>query len=110
MGLNLNRQEGDWLYSSARVAQLMGNGILAFIHQATGLSRFFEGMAVFFDSPDDLLEKIRHCHRQDDERRRLASAGHDYLHREMSSQRVAQFIIDRTFANPGADAYPWSDC
>lgn len=110
MGLNLNRQEGDWLYSSARLAQLMGNGILAFVHQSTGLARFFDGMVVFFEKPDDLLEKIRHYHTHDHERRGLASAGRAYLHREMSSERVAQFIIDRTFGDPGGDDYPWSDC
>jgi hypothetical protein len=110
MGLSLNRQEGSVLSSSARVAQLMGNGILTFIHQSTGLEHFFKDMAVFFDSQDDLLEKIRHFHTRDDERCRLASAGHDYLHAEMSSERIAQFIIDRTFGHPEADHCPWSDC
>jgi hypothetical protein len=110
MGLSLNRQEGSVLSSSARVAQLMGNGVLTFIHQSTGLEYFFKDMAVFFDSRDDLLEKARHFHTRDDERCKLASAGHDYLHAEMSSARVAQFIIDRTFGNPEADKYPWSDC
>ena len=110
MGLNLNREEGAWLSSSARVAQLMGNGVLAFIHQTTGLAHFFQDRAVFFDSPEDLLEKIRHYHAHDEERRQIASAGHSYLHAEMSSQRVAQFIIDRTFGNPGADHFAWSDC
>ena len=110
MGLNLNRQEGSALSSSSRVAQLMGNGVLAFIHQSAGLEHFFKDMAVFFDSRDDLLEKIRHFHTRDDERCRLASAGHDYLHAEMSSERVAQFIIKRTFGRTLTHDYPWSDC
>ena len=110
MGLSLNRQEGAALSSSARVAQLMGNGLLTFIHESTGLDHFFKDLAVFFDSQDDLLEKIRHYHLHDEERRRVAGAGHRYLHTEMSSERVANFIIDRTFENPAADQYPWSDC
>ncbi|MDE0596462.1 MAG: glycosyltransferase [Roseibacillus sp.] len=108
MALNLNRQEGDWLYSSARVGQLMGNGILSFIHRSGGLELFFQDKAVFFDSPDELLEKIRHYHDHDDERRQLASAGHTYVHAEMSSERVAQFVIDRTFGNPEGNDYSWS--
>lgn len=110
MGLNLNRHEGAALSSSARVAQLMGNGVLAFIHQSTGLERFFKDRAVFFENSEDLLEKIRHFHRHDDERRTVASAGHDYVHAEMSSERVARFMIERTFGRAEADSYPWSDC
>jgi len=108
MGLNLNRQEGAALSSSARVGQLMGNGILSFIHRSGGLELFFQDKAVFFDSPDELLEKIRHYHDHDDERRQLASAGHAYVHAEMSSERVAQFVIDRTFGNPEGNDYSWS--
>lgn len=110
MGLNLNREEGARLSSSARVAQLMGNGILAFIHQSTGLDFFFRNRAVFFDSQDDLLTKVRHFHRHDDERRQIAAAGRAYVHDEMSSERVARFIVDRTFGNTSGDGYPWSFC
>ena len=39
----------------------------------------------------------------------MASAGHDYVHGEMSSERVAQFIIERTLGKPEAHNYPWSD-
>ena len=93
MGLNLNRQEGAYLSSSARVAQLMGNGLLAFIHESTGLQKFFEGRAVFFSNEDELCELVLRYHADDDERRRVASAGRNYVHQEMSSQRVADFII-----------------
>lgn len=109
MGLNLNREEGAWLSSSARVAQLMGNGVLAFIHASTGLEHFFKDRAVFFQEEADLLEKIRHYQAHDEERRALASAGHDYLHQEMSSDRVAKFIIERTLGDPQAETYPWSE-
>jgi hypothetical protein len=110
MGLNLNRIEGDPLYSSARVGQLLGNGILTFIDRSTQLERFFRDRAVFFDSREDLLEKVRHFHAHDDERCGIASAGHDYVHAEMSSERVGQYIIDRTFGLSEATNYPWSDC
>ena len=109
MGLSLNRQEGAALSSSARIAQLLGNGILAFVHRSSGLDRFFRDRAVFFESHDDLRDKVRHYHANDGDRRRISSAGHDYCHREMSSERVGQFIIDRTFGHAEADNYPWSD-
>ena len=110
MGLNLNREEGAYLASSSRVAQLLGNGILAFIHQSTGLTYFFKDRAVFFEQEQDLIEKIRHYHQHDDERRRSASAGCEYVHAEMSSERVAQFIIERTLGLPLSHDYPWSGC
>ena len=109
MGLNLNREEGAWLSSSARVAQLMGNGVLTFIHESTGLEHFFKDCAIFFQEEADLIEKIRHYQTHDDERQAIASAGHDYLHREMSSERVGQFIIERTLGDPQAEHYPWSE-
>jgi hypothetical protein len=88
----------------------MGNGILAFINRSSGLERFFRGRAVFFDNDEELPGLLLHYHQHDDERRRLAAAGRDYVHREMSSERVAAFIIDRTFEDPAAANYPWTDC
>jgi hypothetical protein len=110
MGLNLNRKEGAYLSSSARVAQLMGNGLLTFIHEATGLQKFFQDKAVFFNSDSDLGEKLVHYHKHDSERRKVASAGHDYVHRFMSSERIADYMIKKTFKHSGLDQFAWTDC
>lgn len=99
MGLNLNRQEGAYLSSSARVAQLMGNGLLTFIHESTGMQKFFEGKAVFFASTEDLSEKLLEFQNDDEARRSVAAAGHRYVHEAMSSSMVAKFIVGKSMGS-----------
>ena len=58
MALNLNGEEGWPLYSSDRIAQLMGNGILTFLWNKGSMKNLIrDDQAVFFDSKEDLLEK-----------------------------------------------------
>ena len=110
MALNLNRYEGDYLYSSARISQLMGNGILTYMHSAAGYQRFFsDEQAVFFDNDAELAQKLRHFHNDDAARKRIAGAGRSLYQREFSGERVAQFIIETTFDLPYSWDYRWQD-
>ncbi|MGB0415851.1 MAG: glycosyltransferase family protein [Coraliomargarita sp.] len=100
MGLNLNRQEQGYLYSSDRIAQLMGNGILAFVNRATQLNELIgEHHAAFFDTNDELLEKIRFFAANDSERKRVAEKGRRFYHKHFSAEKVAEYIISHTFGN-----------
>ena len=111
MGLNLNRQEGDYLYSSARISQLMGNGILTFMARASGYDRFFgdDELAVFFDGASDLVEKVLRFHKDDARRQQVAARGQAWYRQEFSGQRVAAFMIDVAFERDFAHDYPWQD-
>lgn len=109
MGLNLNRQE-DYLYSSARLAQLMGNGILAFIHRAGEMQQLLgEDTAVFFDTKEELLEKILHFKEHDADRKAVASRGRDFYRTHFSSDAIAQYIVDRTLNRPVSPPCIWAD-
>lgn len=110
MGLNLNRIEGHYLYSSARMSQLMGNGLLTFIDRRGGYDRFFDASnAVLFTGTDELLARIRHFQQDDAARRDVAAAGRTYYQTHFSAQRVGQFMIETAFDLPHSADYVWSD-
>ena len=100
MGLNLNRQEGDYLYSSDRIAQLMGNGILAFINRSNCLSELLgESRAIYYKDNEDLVSKIREYQRDDAARRSIAAEGRLFYHEHFSSEKVVEYIIAIPYRN-----------
>jgi len=109
MGLNLNRQEGHYWYSSARMAQLAGNGILQFTHDDL---RFDELLppesAVYFKGEDDLLTKIREFHHDDGKRQVWAKNARDFFHTEMNSKLNAQYIFEASLQIPFSHDYAWA--
>ena len=110
MALNLNRYEGDYLYSSARISQLMGNGILTFLHSASGYQRFFrKSEAVFFSNDAELEQLLRTFHNDDEARKATAKQGRRFYQSEFSGQRIAQFILETTFNLPYSADYCWQD-
>jgi spore maturation protein CgeB len=89
---------------------LMGNGILTFIHRASGLDRLFgEDCAVYFDSDAELLEQVLQFQENDDERRRIARCGRELSFRHFSSDTVAQFIVEKTMQLSPSREYIWDD-
>ena len=59
MGLNLSRGEPIKYYSSDRITQIIGNGLVTLIDEKTGYRDFFDdNEMVFYKSLDDLAEKI----------------------------------------------------
>ena len=97
MALNLSRGKPVKYYSSDRVAQLMGNGLLTFIHKDTKFNDFFgNDEMIFYNSLTDLSDKIIKYSKDDFERRKIAKKGHKKYHKHFNSSLVARYIIDRT--------------
>lgn len=110
MALNLNRKEGWPLYSSDRIAHLMGNGLLTFLSDKGQMQRFFtEEACVFFSSAGDLLEKILYFHAHDEKRQAVAAAGRTRYHQLFNSTRVLKFMIETLFEEPYSESYEWAD-
>ena len=109
MGLNLNHIE-DWpLYSSDRIAQLMGNGLLTFLWDKGDMRRLFDDRhAVFFRDADHLAAQVRAFHADDARRRAVAAAGRAWYHEHYSAERVARFIAETTLGLPYSHAYTWA--
>ncbi|MFZ5723700.1 MAG: glycosyltransferase family protein [Pseudomonadota bacterium] len=109
MGLNLNRQEGHYWYSSARMAQLAGNGILQFTHSGPRFDELLPPETVpYFDDEADLLAKIREFHHDDAKRRAWASRTREFFHREINSNLYAQYIVEATAGLPFSHDYVWA--
>ena len=97
MALNLSRGKPIKYYSSDRIAQLMGNGLLTFIHKDTMYNDFFNNdEMIFYKDISDLSNKILKYSRNDKDWRKIAEKGHKKYHKYFNSSLVARFIIDRS--------------
>ncbi len=109
MGLNLNRQEGDYWYSSARMAQLAGNGILQFTHSAPRFDQLLPAESVvYFNDQDDLLARIREFHHDDAKRQAWAAKARDFFHLEINNTLYAQYILEASLQLPFSHDYVWA--
>ena len=97
MGLNLSRGKPVKYYSSDRIVQLIGNGLLTFIDKKTKLNDLISTKeAVFYNNMDDLIKKIKIFKKNDKRRIRIARAGRNMYHKYFNSTLVANYIVDRT--------------
>ncbi|MFS1524630.1 glycosyltransferase [Microbulbifer sp. 2304DJ12-6] len=109
MGLNLNRQDTHYWYSSARMAQLAGNGILPFTSDKLHFDELLPPESVvYFSAEQDLLEKIRRFHNDDARRRAWAARARAFFHSEMNSRLYAQYIVEATSLQPFSHNYVWA--
>ena len=108
MALNLNRIEGWPLYSSDRIAQLMGNGLLTFLWDKGDMRRLFsDEHAVFFKNEDELVRKVIEFQHNDPIRRAVAASGRAFYHEHFSAQRITQYMIEKTLNISPLKNYPW---
>ena len=97
MSINLSRGKPVKYYSSDRIAQLMGNGLLTFIDNKTRYSDFFSSdEMVFYNNLDELSEKINKYALDDKQRRSIAKKGHLKYHKFFNSEIIANYIISKT--------------
>ena len=98
MGLNLSRGKPMKYYSSDRMAQLIGNGLLTFIHKDTQYDNYFSrDQLVFYKDIDDLSYKLNKYKKDDKDRNRIARNGRDFYFKNFNSTIVANYIIEKTF-------------
>ena len=108
MGLNSNRQEGFYWYSSARLAQMGGNGILCMTHDSGSLESLYpEETLVYFSCREQLAKKLLAFHEDDEMRRHYAGRTHEIMHREFSSRLNAQYILETALDLPLSHNYMW---
>ena len=108
MGLNLSRGLPVKYYSSDRIAQLMGNGLLTLIDEKTSYSDFFTNKEIVtYKNYSDLVEKINKYKRNDKERQAIALNGKKKYLKYFNSSLVAKFLINRTFQINNKDKFLW---
>jgi len=97
MGLNLSRGEPVKYYSSDRLAQLLGNGLLTFVDIRTNFDHFFSNnQIIFYKDLNDLSYKINKYKKDSKERKRIARNGNNFYLKEFNSTIVADFILSKT--------------
>ncbi len=98
MGVNLSRGNPIKYYSSDRITQLIGNGLLTFIHENTHYNNFFENdEIIFYSNLNNLSEKIQKFAKDDLARKKIAKKGKAKYMKYFNSTIVAEYIISNTF-------------
>ena len=98
MGLNLSRGDPIKYYSSDRITQIIGNGLVTLIDEKTQYRDFFkDNEMIFYKGISDLSEKILKISRDDKLRREIAQNGKKKYTKYFNSNLVASFIIKKTF-------------
>lgn len=108
LGLNISRR-ADWpLYSSDRLAQMIGNGMAVLIERASGYDALFgDDEMLFFSSIDELAAKIRDMAAAPAKRQALAAKGRDKYLRLFNERVVARYLVDFAFDRVDPAAYGW---
>ena len=110
MGLNLSRGHPIKYYSSDRITQITGNGLVTLIDEKTGYRDFFNDKEmVFYKNVSDLTEKIYKITRDDKLRRSIGKSGKKKYFKYFNSNLVAEFIINKTFEFNNKKKYLWHD-
>ena len=108
MGLNLSRGAPIKYYSSDRITQIIGNGLVTLIDEKTQYKDFFNDKEmVFYKNISDLSEKILKITRDDKLRRSIAKNGKDKYLKYFNSTLVAEFIINKSLNSPIKKKFFW---
>ena len=109
MGLNLSRGSPIKYYSSDRIAQIIGNGLVTLIDKKTEYGNFFSDREmVFYKDSDDLSEKIIRIANDEKLRKLIGRKGKEKYFKYFNSTIIADFIINKTFDQNKKRKYHWS--
>ena len=108
MGLNLSRGTPIKYYSSDRITQIIGNGLVTLIDEKTCYNDFFdESEMVFYKNINDLSEKIEKISEDEKLRKKIGHKGKAKYMKYFNSTLVADFIINKTYGINNSKKYLW---
>jgi len=108
MGLNLSRGKPIKYYSSDRIAQLLGNGLLTFVDEKIYFSDFFSNKEIiFYKNISDLSEKIYKYKRDIKLRKKIAKNGKKSYFKHFNSNIVAEYILNKTLDYKSKTKFIW---
>ena len=110
MGLNLSRGEAIKYYSSDRITQIVGNGLVCLIDEKTEYRNFFnDNEMVFYKNLNDLSEKILKISNDDKSRRSIAKKGKEKYMKYFNSNLVAEYIINKSLEITPKKKFFWEN-
>ena len=108
MGLNLSRGLPIKYYSSDRITQITGNGLVTLIDEKTGYRDFFNDKEmIFYKNLSDLSEKISKICQDEKLRKSIGKNGKEKYLKYFNSSLVAEFIINKSFDINNKNYYLW---
>jgi len=108
MGLNLSRGEPIKYYSSDRLTQITGNGLVTLIDEKTQYEDFFNrNEMVFYKNISDLSEKILKISKDEKLRKLIGHNGKLKYLKYFNSTVVADYIINKTLDIEVNKKYLW---
>jgi glycosyltransferase involved in cell wall biosynthesis len=108
MGLNLSRGKPLKYYSSDRIVQIIGNGLLCLIDQKTQLSDILpKDCVVYYKNINDLAKKIKFYKENVKLMKNISKKGRKFYNKNYNSTIVSQFFIDITFNLKNNNRYIW---
>ena len=110
MGLNLSRGKAIKYYSSDRITQIVGNGLVCLIDEKTKYQNFFNNNEmVFYKNLNDLSEKILKVASDEKFRKKIAINGKNKYMKYFNSDLVSKYIIDKTLGLGVKNKYLWEN-
>ena len=98
MGLNLSRGAPTKLYSSNRIASIMGNGLLTFIDKKTQFDKIFnKDEVVLYNNVRDLSEKINYYKKNNSALIKIARNGQKKYFNLFNEKKISKYIVDKSF-------------
>ncbi len=109
MGLNLSRGKPVKYYSSDRIAQLLGNGLLTFVHEDIYFKDFFSSKEIiFYKDINDLSYKLNKYKKNHKERKKIAQQGKIKYFKYFNSTIVADYILSNTMDYKSKNKFIWN--
>ena len=109
MGLNLSRGTPIKYYSSDRITQIIGNGLVTLIDEKTFYRDFFENdEMVFYSNINDLANKIQKISKDEALRKKIGRNGKKKYMKYFNSTLVANYIINKTLDIKNKRKFIWT--
>ncbi|UMM63470.1 glycosyltransferase [Aristophania vespae] len=108
IGLNISRKADHYLYSSDRLAHMIGNGQLVAIERQVGYDQIFsDDEMIFFNSFDELIDKLKFYTNHTEVRQKCARKGWEHYSQIFNERNVADYMIRETLGLLRDDEYLW---
>jgi len=97
MAINLSRGKPIKHYSSDRIASLMGNGLLTFIHKDFKYNDFFtKNEIVTYNNISELNKKLIFYKKNKSLLKKIAKSGCEKAHKIFNNKIIADYIVKKT--------------
>lgn len=108
IGFNLSRYNDVYLYSSDRLAHIIGNGQLAMIDRACGFADVLPETGVaFYGSETEFYDKLAYYVKNPAARMKAAREGYEAYYKEFNNQTVTAYMAALLFDNFPKSERPW---